>query len=70
MGGAVAGSGMRGGKRRGGAAAQAAAVMEVEDDGMGSDDDEEEDFPEIQLDELLEHFEEMGVNDDDGEEVL
>jgi nonsense-mediated mRNA decay protein 3 len=69
--GAKAGSGMRGGKRRGGAAAAAAAEMDVED-GMGGEDgddeDEEEDFPEIELDELLENFEELDMAD--GDEVL
>lgn len=63
------GSGLRGGKRRGGAAAQAAATMEVEDGNIADEDDdgtEEEDFPEIELDELLENFEDMGI---EGEEV-
>lgn len=66
------GSGMRGGKRRtgaGGARADAGG-MEVEDDGMAEDaegteaDDEDEDFPEIEMDELLEHFEEMDMGDE------
>jgi nonsense-mediated mRNA decay protein 3 len=60
---AVAGSGMRGGKRRTGAAAAAAAEMDMDDD---MSEEEEEDFPEIQIDELLEHFEELGI---EGEEV-
>jgi nonsense-mediated mRNA decay protein 3 len=64
------GSGMAGGKRRQGAVKQAAAQMDVEEDGMaedrGGDDegtvaDDEEDFPEIDMDELLEHFEELEV---------
>jgi nonsense-mediated mRNA decay protein 3 len=69
------GSGTKGGKKRGGKAA-ASAPMEVEGDLQEVDgseaDDEEEDFPEIGVDELLEHFEEMGMNDDleGGEEVL
>lgn len=81
MGGAAinkAGSGMRGGKRRGGAKAQASGGMDVDEDmdgaaeAEGSEaDDEEEDFPEVELDELLEHFEEMDMADelDGGEEV-
>jgi nonsense-mediated mRNA decay protein 3 len=64
------GSGLAGGKRRQGAVKQAAQQMDVEDDGMaedGGDDegtvaDDEEDFPEIDMDELLEHFEEMEVS--------
>jgi nonsense-mediated mRNA decay protein 3 len=69
------GSGMRGGKQRRG---KAAAAMEVEEDLQGVQDadgseadDEEEDFPEIGVDELLEHFEEMGMTDEleGGEEV-
>jgi nonsense-mediated mRNA decay protein 3 len=69
-----AGSGMKGGKKRGG---KAAAAMEVEGDLVGDDadgseaDDEEEDFPEIGVDELLEHFEELGMTDEleGGEEI-
>jgi len=69
MGAGQSGSGMAGGKRRQGAAKQAAAQMDVEEDGMaedGADDegtvaDDEEDFPEIDMDELLEHFEELEV---------
>ncbi|WVQ80344.1 hypothetical protein IAT38_002449 [Cryptococcus sp. DSM 104549] len=68
------GSGMHGGKRRGGAQAQAARAggMEVDGDaeemeGSEADDEEEEDFPEIDMDELLEHFEELDV-EDGGEE--
>jgi nonsense-mediated mRNA decay protein 3 len=41
-------------------------------DADGSEaDDEDEDFPEIGVDELLEHFEEMGMTDEleGGEEV-
>lgn len=67
MGAAAPGSGMRGGKRRTGATRAAAATMDMDGEvGMDSeaeDDDEEEDFPEIQMDELLEHFEEMGMDD-------
>jgi nonsense-mediated mRNA decay protein 3 len=64
------GSGMAGGKRRQGAVKQAAAQMDVEEDGMAEDGagddegtvaDDEEDFPEIDMDELLEHFEELEV---------
>ena len=63
------GSGMAGGKRRQGAVKQAAQQMDVEDDGMAEDGgedegtvaDDEEDFPEIDMDELLEHFEELEV---------
>ncbi|WVO18453.1 hypothetical protein L204_106170 [Cryptococcus depauperatus] len=67
------GSGMRGGKRRAGVQ-QEQSGMEVDDGVEGStmddaDDEEEEgDFPEIDMDELLENFEELGV--DDGEEAL
>lgn len=68
------GSGMKGGKRRGG---KAAVAMDVEQDlqvegADGSEaDDEEEDFPEIGVDELLEHFEELDMQDEleGGEEV-
>jgi nonsense-mediated mRNA decay protein 3 len=38
--------------------------MDMDDD---MSDEEEEDFPEIQMDELLEHFDDMGIAD--GEEV-
>ena len=64
------GSGMAGGKRRQGAVKQVAAQMDVEEDGMAEDGegdeegtvaDDEEDFPEIDMDELLEHFEELEV---------
>ncbi|ODO02025.1 nonsense-mediated mRNA decay protein 3 [Cryptococcus wingfieldii CBS 7118] len=61
------GSGMRGGKRRQGLAKQAAeSAMDMDgDEQMGGegeeDEEEEEDFPEIDMDELLEQFEEMGV---------
>lgn len=81
-----AGSGMRGGKRRGGARAQQQAAAAAGSGGMDMDqdmdmdaeheeaseaDDEEEDFPEVDVDELLEHFEEMDMADelDGGEEV-
>lgn len=84
MGSGVAGSGMKGGKRRTGLRKQAEESMEVEEDmedEMGGDEeeddddedgteaDDEEDFPEIDVDELLEHFEEMNVGEGDGEEV-
>lgn len=67
-----AGSGLKGGKRRAGRAKAAASRMDVEqplvvprEDGTDEDaDDEEEDFPEIELDELLEHFEEMDMKDE------
>lgn len=72
--GAPAGSGMKGGKRRQGLVKKAAEGMDVEgdelpeshDDGdeAGSEADDEEDFPEIEMDELLEHFEEMGMEDE------
>ncbi|KAL7418842.1 ribosome-binding protein [Cryptotrichosporon argae] len=80
--GAAPGSGTRGGKRRTGAARQAEAAMELDGDvGMApdvdagaeadaSDDDDDEDFPEIDMDELLEHFEDMDVGADDGSEVV
>jgi nonsense-mediated mRNA decay protein 3 len=64
------GSGLQGGKRRQGAVKQAAQEMDVEDDDAvdetegadeGTEADDEEDFPEIDMDELLEHFEEMAV---------
>lgn len=78
MGKSGAGSGMAGGKRRAGQkkVAQAAAApaedseMDVEDGQEADDDDasgsEEEDFPEIDMDELLEHFEDLDVQDDGG----
>ncbi|KAL7416493.1 putative NMD3-nonsense-mediated mRNA decay protein [Mrakia frigida] len=62
--------------------AKKAFAMEVEDDGMGeeaaggatieeTDDEDDEDFPDIELDELLDGFNEMAVKDDapGGEEV-
>lgn len=67
----TSGSGLAGGKRRQGAVKQAAQQMDVEEDGMAEDGqgddegtvaDDEEDFPEIDMDELLEHFEEMEVS--------
>ena len=73
-----AGSGLKGGKRRGKTAKPAppVAVMEVEEDLKGTDGDGEsvdgdDDFPEIEMDELLEHFEEMDMGDelDGGQEV-
>lgn len=79
--GGTAGSGMKGGKRRQGLVKKAAEEMEVEGDQPadedvdgaedGTDADDEEDFPEIDMDELLEHFEDMGVDDelDGGQEV-
>jgi nonsense-mediated mRNA decay protein 3 len=74
------GSGTRGGKRRGAAKGVAFTDADMDEDMDGMDgahadasdaDDEEEDFPEVELDELLEHFDEMGVADDleGGEEV-
>jgi nonsense-mediated mRNA decay protein 3 len=85
-GGHKSGSGMAGGKRRGQNKQQAPAGgdMDVdediavaegvqEEDGHdGDDESEEEDFPEVELDELLEHFEEMGMEDEleGGSEVL
>ena len=75
------GSGMQGGKRRAKKPSEPNAddTMDVEEDLVVSDhgadgDDEtggdEEDFPEIEMDELLEHFEEMDMDDEvDGEEV-
>lgn len=76
-GGHKSGSGMAGGKRRGGAKKQAQAGGDMdmdedlatlgpqEEDGHdGDDESEEEDFPEVELDELLEHFEEMGMEDE------
>ncbi|WOO86070.1 60S ribosomal export protein NMD3 [Vanrija pseudolonga] len=64
MGASAPGSGMRGGKRRAGATKAAAAVMDVEEE--DGDEEEEEDFPEIELDELLDGFEEMGIDDEGG----
>ncbi|WVQ62514.1 uncharacterized protein L199_000656 [Kwoniella botswanensis] len=69
------GSGMKGGKRRtGNGNANSGSGMQVDEDmggddgeGTDADDEEEEDFPEIDINELLEHFEEMDM--DDGEEV-
>lgn len=74
------GSGLKGGKRRNGAAKPpplpVEGGMEVEQDlhegdGDEGDDEEEEDFPEVEMDELLEHFEEMGMDDEleGGQEV-
>jgi nonsense-mediated mRNA decay protein 3 len=76
------GSGMKGGKRRQGLVKKAAEEMDVEGDGElsgshdadgedGTEGDDEEDFPEIEMDELLEHFEEMAMEDelDGGVEV-
>jgi nonsense-mediated mRNA decay protein 3 len=70
MGKSAPGSGMAGGKRRGQKAKPAAptedADMDVEEDEHADDDEsgtEEEDFPEIDMDELLEHFEELDVED-------
>lgn len=77
-GGHKSGSGMAGGKRRGGAKKQAQAggdmdmdediaapqAVQEEDGHDGDDESEEEDFPEVELDELLEHFEEMGMEDE------
>ena len=78
----VPGSGMKGGKRRTKKTPveENMAVEEsvvVEEDGHDGDDEtedaeaEEEDFPEIEMGELLEHFEEMDMEDelDGGEEV-
>jgi nonsense-mediated mRNA decay protein 3 len=81
MGKSKPGSGMAGGKRRGGQKkaqqdTQMDTEMEVEEDAGHEGDDEsgteEEDFPEIEMDELLEHFEEMGMDDEleGGSEVL
>jgi nonsense-mediated mRNA decay protein 3 len=78
-----AGSGLKGGKRRGKGVASAPAeeAMDVEGDLLAKDDDGhegddetvegEDDFPEIEMDELLEHFEEMGMDEeiDGGSEV-
>lgn len=78
--GATPGSGLKGGKRRG-KKTPVEESMEVEgdvvedghegDDGTEGGEGEEEDFPEIGMDELLEHFEEMDVGEelDGGEEV-
>jgi nonsense-mediated mRNA decay protein 3 len=76
---ALPGSGMKGGKKRTGLKRQAEETMDVEEDmdgaeaadGTDADDgsEDEDDFPEIDVDELLEHFEEMKVDADDGEEV-
>ncbi|WWC58250.1 uncharacterized protein I303_100788 [Kwoniella dejecticola CBS 10117] len=62
------GSGMKGGKRRTGGAGGSAngGAMQVDEDmgeGTDADDEEEEDFPEIDINELLEHFEEMDMED-------
>ena len=65
------GSGLQGGKRRVKKPVAVEETMEVEEDGVVSDagaegdDESEEDFPEIEMDELLEHFEEMDVQDDE-----
>jgi nonsense-mediated mRNA decay protein 3 len=77
MSGHKSGSGMAGGKRRNGQKKQGVAgdmemdveeapeeAEEMDEDGHeGDDESEEEDFPEIELDELLEHFEEMGIEE-------
>ena len=39
-------------------------------DDESGEDEEEDDFPEVEMDELLEHFEEMDMSAEDGEEVL
>ena len=85
MSGHKSGSGMAGGKRRTGQKKQGADMEmdveeapteedDMEEDGHeGDDESEEEDFPEIELDELLEHFEEMAVVDhapQEGSEVV
>ena len=81
--GTIPGSGLKGGKRRMRNPAPAQTVMEVEDEMEGGDhdhdgDDEtvatgevEDDFPEIEMDELLDHFEDMNVEDESegGQEV-
>ena len=63
------GSGLQGGKRRAKQSAPATEAMEIEDDGAvqedggaDGDDESEEDFPEIAMDELLEHFEDMDMD--------
>jgi nonsense-mediated mRNA decay protein 3 len=79
----TSGSGMKGGKKRGGKQVEVqpqADAMEVEGDAeavdgetdLDDEDDEDEDFPNIEMDELLEHFEEMDVGDEleGGTEVL
>lgn len=75
------GAGMSGGKgRRGKKAAAQSSAMDVEDDAMDdgegaqggatiteeTDDEDEEDFPDIELDELLDGFNDMAVKDEDG----
>jgi len=83
--GSAPGSGMKGGKKRTKKPVKESEAMEVEEehsvveeDGDGHDGDDEtdggdgdEDFPEIGMDELLEHFEDMDMEDelDGGEEV-
>jgi len=83
--GSVPGSGLKGGKRRTKkAAVEEEESREVEGDGLVQEDGhdgedetetngegEEEDFPEIEMGELLEHFEEMDMADEleGGEEV-
>lgn len=60
------GSGLHGGKRRNGLAKQAQHDMDIDGDeavGEEVEDDEEEDFPEIDMDELLENFEELDMGD-------
>lgn len=71
-------SGAKGKRRQQNGGTAAPGDMEVEEEipetnGTDADDEdedgEEEDFPEVSMDELLEHFEEMDVGDDAAEEI-
>jgi nonsense-mediated mRNA decay protein 3 len=72
--GSTPGSGLAGGKSRRKDKRKAAFAMDVEEEAEeepmpragevdNDDDDDDEDFPDIELDELLEHFDEMAVRD-------
>ena len=81
MTGSTPGSGMKGGKRRGKKGTETNRMdteesTAGEENGLDGDDETEgtgaeDDFPEIEMDELLEHFDELDMADDldGGEEV-
>ncbi|WRT63701.1 uncharacterized protein IL334_000624 [Kwoniella shivajii] len=68
------GSGQKGGKKRstttntGMQVDQDMVVPSAQGDDTDADDEEEEDFPEIDMDELLEHFEEMEMGPEEAEQ--
>ncbi|KAI0064206.1 NMD3-domain-containing protein [Artomyces pyxidatus] len=74
-----AGSGLAGGKSRkktqfsmdvdeAPAHVEPAVAVDAMEAGEGEDEEEEADFPEVKLDELLEHFDEMTLGDENGEQ--